>query len=53
MKKQIASGAEATIYLEKGTVTKHRVSKSYRHPELDKQIIKRRITPRKSIECVG
>ena len=41
-KKQIAQGAEAIIYLEGDNVIKHRISKSYRHPELDKQIIKRR-----------
>lgn len=38
----IGKGAEATIYLEDNQVTKHRISKAYRHPELDKQIIKRR-----------
>lgn len=42
MKKQISSGAEARIYLENDKITKHRISKSYRHPELDKKIIKRR-----------
>ncbi len=42
MKKQISSGAEAIIYLENNKVIKHRVSKSYRHSELDKKIIKRR-----------
>lgn len=40
--KIIGKGAEAIIYLEKGVVTKHRISKLYRHPELDKKIIKRR-----------
>lgn len=40
--KPIAQGAEATIYLDKNKITKHRISKSYRHPELDKKIIKRR-----------
>jgi TP53 regulating kinase and related kinases len=44
MKKQktIAQGAEAIIYLEKDKVTKNRISKAYRHPELDKKIIKKR-----------
>ncbi len=41
-KQIIAQGAEAIIYLEKDTITKHRISKPYRHPELDKKIIKRR-----------
>ncbi len=60
--KQIASGAEAIIYLQESSnqtslpdnnsqsknnqnsqkILKHRISKSYRHPTLDKQIIKRR-----------
>ncbi|MBT4375963.1 Kae1-associated serine/threonine protein kinase [archaeon] len=40
--KKISSGAEAIIYQNKDKVTKHRISKSYRHPELDKKIIKRR-----------
>lgn len=38
----IGRGAEAIIYLENNTVTKDRISKSYRHPDLDKKIIKRR-----------
>lgn len=38
----IAQGAEAIIYLEKNLIIKNRISKSYRHPELDKQIIKQR-----------
>ena len=41
-KKIIGHGAEAIIYLEKNEVTKKRLSKKYRHPELDKKIIKRR-----------
>lgn len=40
--KIIGRGAEAIIYLKKDTVTKDRISKTYRHPELDKKIIKRR-----------
>ena len=40
--KQISSGAEATIYQNKDKIIKHRIPKSYRHPELDKKIIKRR-----------
>ncbi len=40
--KKIAQGAEAIIYLNKNKIIKHRISKSYRHPELDKQIIKQR-----------
>lgn len=40
--KQISSGAEATIFQDKDKIIKHRISKSYRHPELDKKIIKRR-----------
>ena len=38
----IAQGAEAIIYQDKKKVVKDRISKSYRHPELDKKIIKRR-----------
>jgi TP53 regulating kinase and related kinases len=41
-KKIIAQGAEAIITLEKNRITKTRISKSYRFPELDKKIIKRR-----------
>jgi TP53 regulating kinase-like protein len=40
--KLISQGAEAKIYLKDNLVTKDRISKSYRHPELDKQIRKRR-----------
>jgi len=40
--KLIAQGAEAKIILSKDTITKDRISKSYRHPELDKKIRKRR-----------
>jgi Kae1-associated kinase Bud32 len=40
--KPIAQGAEAIIYLDKNKIIKERISKSYRHPELDKKIIKRR-----------
>jgi len=42
MKKQISSGAEAVIYLENDKVIKERISKGYRHKELDKSIIKKR-----------
>ena len=35
-------GAEATIIIESGVVRKIRVSKSYRHPQLDKQLTRRR-----------
>jgi len=38
----LSSGAEAIIYQDKENIIKHRISKSYRHPELDKKIIKRR-----------
>lgn len=40
--KIIGKGAESIIILEKDFVIKNRISKSYRHPELDKKIIKRR-----------
>jgi len=40
--KKIAQGAEAIIYQDKKKVIKDRISKSYRHPKLDKKIIKRR-----------
>jgi TP53 regulating kinase and related kinases len=41
-KKIIGKGAEAIITLERDKVKKTRISKSYRLPELDKKIIKRR-----------
>jgi len=40
--KIIAQGAEAKIILSKDTITKDRISKSYRIPELDKKIRKSR-----------
>jgi len=43
MEKQlIAQAAEAKIYLEGKRIIKERVSKGYRHPELDKKLIKQR-----------
>lgn len=42
IKKIIASGAEANIIQEGKFVVKDRISKGYRHPELDKKIIKQR-----------
>ena len=45
MKKLIAQGAEAKIFLDllpEPTIHKERISKGYRHPQLDKQIRKRR-----------
>jgi len=47
MKKLIQQGAEAKIFLTtdsftKKIITKERVSKGYRHPQLNEQIIKRR-----------
>jgi Kae1-associated kinase Bud32 len=38
----IYQGAEAKIFLNKNIVNKNRVPKSYRHPQLDKQIRTRR-----------
>jgi len=38
----IAQGAEAKILKEGNFVIKNRISKSYRHPELDKKLIKQR-----------
>ena len=38
----LAQGAEGIIVLEKDFIIKDRIPKQYRHPELDKQIIKRR-----------
>jgi TP53 regulating kinase-like protein len=38
----IGKGAEAIIYQEKNKVLKKRISKSYRHPEIDKKLTKRR-----------
>ena len=40
--KIIQQGAEAKIILKKDLIIKDRISKSYRHPQLDKQIRKRR-----------
>uniref|UniRef100_A0AC34FCJ9 Non-specific serine/threonine protein kinase n=1 Tax=Panagrolaimus sp. ES5 TaxID=591445 RepID=A0AC34FCJ9_9BILA len=44
----ISRGAEATIltckFLGKPAILKQRISKVYRHPELDKQLIKQRLT---------
>jgi len=40
--KIIGRGAEAIIYLEDDKIKKNRISKGYRHPDLDKKIIKRR-----------
>ena len=38
----IGRGAEAIIYQINNKIVKDRISKSYRHPELDRKIIKRR-----------
>ena len=40
--RKISQGAEAIIYLDGKDIIKHRISKKYRHKELDKKIIKRR-----------
>jgi len=40
--KLIQQGAEAKIYLDNQTILKDRIPKSYRHPQLDKQIRTRR-----------
>ena len=40
--KILEQGAEAVIYLEGSKVIKKRISKRYRHPKLDKKIIKHR-----------
>jgi Kae1-associated kinase Bud32 len=42
MKKLISQGAEAKIFRVKDEVIKDRITKTYRHPELDAQIRKRR-----------
>jgi len=39
--KLLNRGAEASIFLESGKIIKERISKSYRHPELDSKIRKR------------
>ena len=41
-KKIIQQGAEAIIYLSNEGITKERIKKSYRYPELDKKIRKQR-----------
>jgi len=38
----IAQGAEAKIILKENFIIKNRIAKAYRHPELDKKIIKQR-----------
>ena len=45
----IAQAAEAKIFREGDSVIKDRVSKGYRHPELDKKIIKQRTKKEASI----
>lgn len=40
--KLISEGAEAKIYLSENKIIKKRVSKKYRHKELDNSILKRR-----------
>jgi len=39
--KKIAQGAEAVIYLKDGRIVKERISKKYRHEEIDKKIRKK------------
>ena len=41
--KLISEGAEAKIYLSENKIIKKRVSKKYRHKELDNSILKRRV----------
>ncbi len=38
MTTKLAQGAEAIIYTDQTTVTKHRFEKKYRHPKLDKNL---------------
>lgn len=45
----IAQGAEAKIYLSENVVIKHRISKLYRHSEIDRMLIKRRTRTEKRI----
>lgn len=51
VQKLISQGAEAKIFLDKDKdlIIKDRVSKSYRHPELDKKLRKRRTKSEKKI----
>ncbi|MBU2561506.1 MAG: Kae1-associated serine/threonine protein kinase [Nanoarchaeota archaeon] len=42
MTSKLAQGAEAIIYSDYTTVTKHRFEKTYRHPELDSRLRKSR-----------
>ena len=42
MKKLISQGAEAKIFLQKNLITKDRIQKKYRHPELDKKLREKR-----------
>ena len=39
---KIETGAEASIFLEDDKIVKRRISKEYRHPELDKKLIRTR-----------
>lgn len=45
----IAQGAEAKVYEYNNLILKHRLSKEYRHPDLDKQLIKSRTKAEKKI----
>lgn len=49
--KLISQGAEAKIFLDEGRnlIVKDRIAKSYRHPELDKRLRKRRTKSEKKI----
>jgi len=48
-KKILARGAEAIIIQKGKSIIKNRVSKDYRHPELDKKIIKTRTKKEKNL----
>jgi len=46
---EIARGAEAVIYCEDNFIVKHRLKKSYRHPEIDEKLRKFRTNREKKI----
>jgi len=49
--KLIQQGAEAKIYLDKEIVSKNRITKTYRHPQLDKKIRTRRTKSEAKLLC--
>ena len=53
MDQVIGHGAEAVIYREKDSVVKDRISKSYRHPEIDFKLRKFRTRREAKVQIAG